>query len=180
MRLTVVTTIVVLAVFAAVAIAQPAPAPGPAGPGPGMRGAGRGMNTQQMFDEMATRIGLTATEKTATQAAIREKMTASQALGEQLRALGEVARKPNATDAELKAALTKYESTLAAYRKKVAQIDSQLSAKLSLKARVALTALGVLDNGLGPRFGGGMGPGGAMGGRRMRMGGGGGGAPAPQ
>lgn len=190
MRLSLVAAIVVLAAFAAMAVAQPAPAPapGPTAPGPGMRGGGQGMNMEQMFDQFAERIGLTEGEKTASKAAIREKMEATQALGQQLRALAQVARQPNASEAEMKAALEKYDGAKVAYEKRVKQIDTELGKKLSVKAKVALTALGVLDNGMGARFGGGMGPGGGMGGRGMRMrggaGGGGGvgapGAPAPQ
>ena len=192
MRLIALATVVVMTVLAWPAFSQPAPgpAPGPApsapGPGQGPGRMGPGFDAGQMIDMLAQRIGLTPEEKAITEKAARAKMDAMMGLSGELEALSAVARNEKATDAELTAALKKYDAALTAYRKKTKAIDTQLSKGVSLRARVALTSVGVLDNGLGfggrggGRFGGrmrggagGEGPGGMRGGAR------GPGAPAP-
>jgi len=166
MRVATLTTILLAVVLACAAGAQPAPGPqpgpppgpgvapgpGPQGPGQGARGPG-GFNPEQMLDRMAERLGLTENEKKVVQKAAAAKMQAATAHGEAVRALGEVVRKEGVADAELRAALQKFEVSLAAYRQKVTAIDAQLIKGISLKARTALTAMGIIDNGLPPRFG---------------------------
>jgi hypothetical protein len=168
MRLTAVAAIVVLAVFAAAAVAQQAPAPAP---GPG--GGAPRLSPEQMFDQMATRIGLSDDEKAAGKAAIQQKTEAATTLGQELRALIQVLRNRNASDAELQAALKKYDTALAAYGERIKQIDAELSKRVSPRALVAMTVMGVRENGLRSVIAGGMGGRGEM---RMRRGGG---APAP-
>jgi predicted lipoprotein len=125
---------------------------------------------EQMFDRLADRIGLTEAEKKASRKAITARTQAVRAQMAEVTALGEVARKENATDAELRAALQKFEGALTAYHQKVRAIDAQLTKALSLKAQARLTAMGVIDNGVGQRFGQRRGPGmgmqGGQGGRR--------------
>ena len=187
MRLIALATVAVMAVLAWPAFAQPAPgpAPGPApsapGPGQGPGRMGPGFDAGRMIDMLAQRIGLTPEEKAITEKAARAKMDAMMGLSGELEALSAVARNEKATDAELTAALKKYDAALAAYRKKVKAIDTQLSKGVSLRARVALTSVGVLDNGIGfgGRGGGRMGRGGGEGPGGMRGGARGPGAPAP-
>jgi Spy/CpxP family protein refolding chaperone len=181
-RLVAVATVLVMVVLALPALAQPAPGPGPSAPGPG-QGPGRmgpGFDPGRMIDMLAQRINLTAEEKAATEKAVRAKMDAMMNLSRELETLSAVAQNEKATDAELTAALKKYDAAVAAYRNKVKAIDTQLSKAVSLRARVALTTVGVLDNGLGfgGRFGGRTGRGGG-GGRGMRGFGGAPGASAP-
>lgn len=171
-RFTAVAAVLLVAVLACAAIAQqppgpvPGPAPGPApGPGfgPGPQGPGQGMgpppSLEQMFERLADRIGLTEADKKATRKALTAKMQATRAQMAEVRALGEVARKENATDAELRAALQKFEGALTAYHQKIRAIDAQLIKALSLKAQARLTAMGVIDNGVGQRLGQRRGPG---------------------
>lgn len=176
MRFTAVAVIVVLAAFACAAIAQPppGPAPGPPGPGPG-RQMGPALSPEQMIEQYGARIGLTEAEKAATKQAVAAKLQAAQALGGELRALGQVARNENPTDQELRSALQKFDAARTDYYHKIRAIDAQLIKAISLKAQARLTALGVIDNGLGQRLGQrrGQGMGGQGGGARRRM------APAP-
>lgn len=174
MRLTVIVALVLVIAVGGAAIAQvPAPTPRPTAPAPGSGGQRMGppVDIDQMIDMAAERLGLTNAEKAATKKAVRAKMDAGTAFSQQLQALGEVARNEKATDKELNAALQKFGAALAAYRQKVKAIDAALTKSLSLRARVALTALGVIDNGMGMR---GLGFGGGRGGNRMGGGFGGG------
>jgi len=181
LRFTAIAAVVLVAALAVAAIAQaPAPAPGPgAAPPRGGARMGAPANMDQMLDRLATRMGLTDAEKATTKKAVQEKMAARQALQQELTGLRDVAMKQNASDRELRGALQKYGRALAAYREKTKAIDAQLTKAVSLKARVGLTAVGVIDNGLGGMgMGRGMRAGGAQqpsagGGRRQR------GAPAP-
>jgi len=113
---------------------------------------------------LADRAHLTASEKAITEKAVRAKMDAATGLSRELQALRDAAGNEKASDAQLGAALKKYDAALAAYRQRVKAIDAQVSKSVSLRARVALTAVGVIDNGLGfgRRFGaaGGRGAGG--------------------
>jgi Spy/CpxP family protein refolding chaperone len=163
MRLIALAAVVLMATLAWPAVAQqaPAPAPGPApsapsaGPGPGRMGAGFDMG--RMIDMLAQRLNLTPEEKAITEKAVRAKMDAAMGLSRELEALGAAARNDKSSDQELSAALKKYAAALAAYRKRIKDIDAQLSKGVSLRARAGLTAIGVLDNGLGlggGRFGG--------------------------
>jgi hypothetical protein len=163
--------------LACVAFAQQAPAPGP---GAGRSGArpdvGQPFDVTRMVDMLAERAHLTPAEKTLTEKAVRAKIDAAMGLGRELQTLRDAAANGKATDAQLKAALAKYDAALASYRQRVKAIDAQLIKSVSLRTRVALTAVGVIDNGLGAigrRFGGAMG---RMGGTR---GGGFGGFGAP-
>jgi hypothetical protein len=133
------------------------------------------MSPEQMIEQYGARIGLTEAEKAATKQAVAAKLQAAQALGGELRALGQVARKENPTDQELRSALQKFDAARTDYYHKIRAIDAQLIKAISLKAQARLTALGVIDNGLGPRLGQrrGQGMGGQGGGARRRM------APAP-
>jgi len=137
----------------------------------------------QMIDMMAERLGLTEPEKVATKNAVRAKLEAAAPLNQGLRALAELARNEQATDKELSAALKRFDAALAAYRQQVKAIDAQLIKAVSPKAQAALTAIGVIDNGVGMRFGGRMRPrgdAGGPGGRRTRGPGAGGfGGPGP-
>lgn len=171
MRTMVVAAVLMVAVVVATtAVAQeaPGPLPGPGGPAirpeapapggpepgaPGWQRTGPPIDPEQMMERMAERIGLTEAEKAAVRNAVRAKIEAANALGRELRALGEVARNQRASDKELAAALRRFDAALATYRQKVKAIDAQLVKALSLRARAALTVLGVLDNGLGGRFG---------------------------
>ena len=179
LRFTAIAAVVLVMALAVAAIAQaPAPAPGPgAAPPRGGARMGAPANMDQMLDRLATRMGLTDAEKATTKKAVQEKMAARQALQQELTGLRDVAMKQNASDRELRGALQKYGRALAAYREKTKAIDAQLTKAVSLKARVGLTAAGVIDNGLGGLgMGRGMragGDGGDIGGRRQR------GAPAP-
>jgi len=171
MRLTVIVALVLVAAVGGAAIAQvPAPAPRPTAPAPGAGGGRMGppadmeQMLDQMLDTLATRLGLTAAEKAATKKAARAKMEATTAFSQQLQALGEVARNEKATDKELNAGLQKFGAALTAYRQRIKAIDAALTKAVSLRARVALTALGVIDNGMGMR---GLGVGGGRGGNRM-------------
>lgn len=159
MRLIAVAAALTLAAFAGVALAQP---PGPGRPAPGAPG----VNVEQMLDQLAARIGLSDSEKAAAKQAIQAKLAAVTALRQELQSLAETARKQGVTEQELASALKRYEAALATYRRKLAETDAQLARSLSIKARVALTVLGVLDNGLGPRFAGPMAGRGPWGGRR--------------
>jgi len=171
MRLSAVAAIVVLAIFAVAAMAQPAPAPR----GPGTRRVTVSRPTpQEQFEQIAARVGLTDKEKTVCRAAIREKMQAAQTLNQDMDVLGQLVRKKGATDEQLNAAFKQYDTTLAAYRDHIKQIDSELVPKLSPRARVAMMIVGVLDNGLRALGGSGaIGITGLLGGgRTMRMRGG--------
>jgi hypothetical protein len=123
----------------------------------------------RMVDLLAQRVTLTETEKAAAKKALSAKLEARAALEREVRALAETAAKPKVTDSELTAALKKAGTAIAAYRQKTQAIDALLVKSLSLKARAALTAAGVIDNGLGMRFGrrsgtmGGAGAGGSRG-----------------
>jgi len=171
MRVSIVAALVLIAVAAGAVIAAqaPAPAPGPTAPipgptapapGPGMGRMGPPADPGQMIDMLGDRLGLTEAEKAATKQAVRAKMEAAAPLTQELRALGEVARNEQATDEEVIAALQRFDAALATYRQKVKAIDGQLIQAVSPKARAAMTALGVIDNGMGLRFGGRMMPGG--------------------
>jgi hypothetical protein len=142
---------VMLAVFAVAGIAQPAAAPSAVRAG--KVGAAR-LTPEQRLDQLATRAGLADQEKAAVQAALRDKMAAAQALREQMKALIQLARNKQATDEQLSAALSKYDAALAAYRERIKRIDAELVARLSLRARVAMTVAGVLDNGLRAAYAG--------------------------
>ena len=167
LRFAAVVAVVLVGALACAALAQ-APAGPPRGERmPGARGyMGGAANPDQMIERLAQQIGLTKAETAAVKTAARDKLAARQALGEKLQALRDVAQKPNASEQELRAALDKYNAALTAYRAKIKSIDERLVKQVSLKARVRLTAAGVIDNGLGPGFGARMGPGG--GGLRAR------------
>lgn len=142
--------------------------------GPGQRGdrMGQGPNLEQMIDNMAQRMGLTDAEKAATKKAMRAKNEAATPLGQELRKLREISRNRQATDRQISAALKSFDKALAVYRQKVKAIEKQLIGAVSLRARAALTAMGIIDNGMGGMgFGGRGGPGaGFGGGRRQRNG----------
>jgi Spy/CpxP family protein refolding chaperone len=176
MRFRAIAALLLVAAVAGAVIAAEAPGPVAAPPGPG----GERMRPQgdpgQMLDLVLERLGLTEAEKAAVKKAARAKMEAAAPLTRELQALGQTARNDEATDQELKAALRRFDAALLAYRQKAKAIDAQLIKALSLRARAALTAMGVLDNGMGMRMGGRMRPGG-MGGpgaEGMRRPGGGG------
>jgi Spy/CpxP family protein refolding chaperone len=156
-RFVAVAAVVLIVGVAWAALAQPAPGPAP-GPGQGQRQGRMGPpDAGRMMDMMAERLGLTPQEKTITEKALRAKMDATSALRRQSDALGELARNDKATDKELAAALKKFDVAKTAYRQRIAAIDAQLSKAVSLKTRAKLTAAGIIDNGLGMRFGGGFG-----------------------
>jgi hypothetical protein len=129
---------------------------------------------QQVIDRMLDQLGqqakLTPQELAAAKQAARAKWQARDKLQTELRALMSTVRDQNASDAQLKTALSKFRTALQNYYKSVNGMDRQLVGKLSVRGQAALTAFGILDNGLGSRFGAGMGMG-------MRMGGAGGGQP---
>jgi hypothetical protein len=129
---------------------------------------------QQIIDRMLGQVGqqakLTPQELAAAKQAARAKWQARDKLQTELRALVSTVRDQNAADAQLKTALARFRAALQNYYKSVNGIERQLAGKLSVRGQAALTAFGVLDNGLGSRFGSGMGMG-------MRMGGAGGGQP---
>jgi len=163
MRVTRLAVLLLVAALTWPAVAQqvpgpaPGPAPAPSAPGRGPGGMAGPMDVGRMVDMLAQGVGLTEAEKAATKKAVTAKLEARAALQQQLQALSEVAGKHKPTDKELTAALKKFDATLAAYRQKTKTIDAQLVKALSLKARVALTAVGVIDNGIGVRFGRGSG-----------------------
>jgi len=134
------------------AVAQPAPGRA-SGAGTGSGRMGEPPDAGRMVDMLAERVSLTQAEKAATKKAVSAKLDARAALQKEIQALAELAAKPKATDKELSAALKRHETALATYRQKTKAIDTQLVKALSLKARAALTAVGVIDNGLGMRFG---------------------------
>lgn len=124
-----------------------------------------------MIDMLGKRLGLTEAESAATKRAARAKMEAAAPLRQELRTLDKVARNHQATDQEVSAALERFDAALATYRQKVQAIDGELMKAVSLKARAALTAIGIIDNGMGLRLGGARMPGGGkaqVGARRMR------------
>lgn len=183
-RLIVVAVVLLLAALAWPAIAQaaPTPPPGPAqpatgpgqrsmGPGAGRMGPGPGMMggpeaIKWMVDRLGERLGLTEKEKGVVGKAMRAKLEARQALTQERRALSDVAGNKKTTDEQLRGALRKYHAAVATYRARVKAIDDQLGKSVSLRARAGLTAEGVIDNGLGTRFGGRMGRGAEGEGRR--------------
>ena len=156
MRITIVVALVLIALVATAVVAQQRPAPAPGARGDRM---GAPADMEQMLNMVLDRIGLTEAEKAAAKKAARAKMEATNALRQELRALAEAAQKEKATNKELSAALRRFDAALSAHRQKVKAIDAQLVKAISLKARAALTAIGVIDNGMGGRFG-----------RRMREG----------
>jgi len=152
MRLMRVALLLLAAGLAWPAVGQPAPGRAPSS-GAGSGRMGQPPDVGRMVDMLAERVGLTQAEKAATKKAASAKLNARAALQKEIQALAEVAAKPKATDKELSAALKRYDAALATYRQKTKAIDTQLMKALSLKARAALTAIGVIDNGLGMRFG---------------------------
>ncbi|HUT73675.1 MAG TPA: hypothetical protein VM221_02425 [Armatimonadota bacterium] len=182
MRFRAMAALLLVAAVAGAVIAAEAPGPVAAPPpGPGGQRMGPQGDPGQMLDMMLGRLGLTEAEKAAAKKAARAKMEATAPLAKELEALGQTARNDKATDQELRAALQRFDAAQLAYRQKVKAIDAQLIKAVSLKARAALTAMGVLDNGMGMRMGGRMRPGG-MGGPgaegMRRPGGGGWGGPS--
>ena len=128
---------------------------------------------QQMLDRQLQTLKLTPAEEAAVRKAIPQKREATRKLGEELTKLRNAADKEGAPEAELRVALDLYQKALAQYRQQVAATDAELTKALSLRAKARLTALGVLDNGVGGMGGMGamMGMGGGMGGFRRGTGG---------
>jgi hypothetical protein len=129
--------------------------------------------TQQMLDRMLDQLGqqakLTPQELAAAKQAARAKWQARDKLQTEHRALMSTVRDQNATDAQLKTALARFRTALQGYYKSVNGIERQLVGKLSVRGQAALTAFGILDNGLGSR-GPGMGMrAGGMGGMGQRQ-----------
>lgn len=153
MRLMRVAVLLMAACLAWPAVAQPARGRTSAGAGAGPGRMVGPADAGRIADALAERVGLTQAEKAAAKKAVTAKLEARDVLQKEARALAEAAAKPKATDKELSAALKRYDAALATYRQKTKGIDQQLVKALSLKAKAALTAIGVIDNGLGMRFG---------------------------
>lgn len=105
-------------------------------------------NIEQAIDRMLDGMGLTATEKTATRAAINQKLQARTKLQEQQRALAEAVQ-GKVTDAAARKALDRYKVAQRNFDQQIAGIDSGLAKKVSVRSQARLTAAGIMDNGLG-------------------------------
>lgn len=163
---------------------QPAATPAPRANRQGQQGR-PAANPAQMRAQMEERLnrgldqmGLTATEKTAVQAAVREKVEARMTLMEQLRTLRTAAHDVT-SDAQATQAIERYRAAQRTYEQRVQQIDQALMAKVSPKVQLRLLAAGVVDNGLGgagvgqrraPGMGGGPGAAGIGGGGQAGIG----------
>lgn len=141
----------------------------------GGRGAGAGMGAMEMERvRLALEgMGLSETELAAAQKTAEAKIRARVTLQQALEKLRQVADDPEATDAQLTAAIQEYNRALETYRTTVQNEDRALVKQLSPRSQAKLLAAGALENGLGlgrPR---------QAGGRRAGAGGGGAGAPPP-
>ena len=113
-----------------------------------------------------TEAGLTGSQRSAAQSALRAKTEARRELMEALEELRSVSEDTKATDDKLTQAIAAYQKELTKYRAEVAAQDKALEAKLSVRNRARCLAVGILDNGMGMR---GMGyRGGGRGGRSAR------------
>lgn len=119
-------------------------------------GSGRGRRTfdpAQMVDMVLDRMQLNDAERAATKDTWMMKINARNALMEKVSQLREVAENPQSSEEDLKKALGDFAAAYQTYAKTVSEADGKLVKKISLRTRARLTAMGILENGLG--FGGG-------------------------
>jgi transcription initiation factor TFIIIB Brf1 subunit/transcription initiation factor TFIIB len=107
------------------------------------------------MNDLLTQAGLSSSESSAAEAAIRAKLEARRQLALALVELRRVADDKSVPSSQLKQAMAAYRKALRKYRERVATEDRSLEGKLSLASQVRCLALGILDNGLG--MGGGTG-----------------------
>ena len=96
-----------------------------------------------------TEAGLTGSERSAAESALRAKLEARRELMTALAELRSVSEDTKATDDKLKQAIAVYQKALTKYRGEVAAQDKALEAKLSVRSRARCLAVGILDNGMG-------------------------------
>ncbi|MCS6862828.1 MAG: hypothetical protein NZT92_21195 [Abditibacteriales bacterium] len=125
----------------------------PGGQPPDDRRGRRVFDPAQMVDMVLDRMQLNDAERAATKETWLAKISARNALIEKVSQLREVAENPQSSEEDLKRALGDFAAAYQTYAKTVSEADGKLVKKISLRTRARLTAMGILENGVG--FGGG-------------------------
>ena len=139
----------------------------PGGPGAGAFGGTPEERAQRMMQfrtQMLEQMPISDVEKAAAKDTLKVKSDARIKLQAKLTSLREVTNKEQATDAEVSKSLNEFITAHTQYNKSVAEADSALVKKVSVKSRARLTVTGFLENGVGGGFGGRGGRGGPGGG----------------
>jgi hypothetical protein len=125
----------------------------PGGQPPGGGRGGRQFDFSQMMDMVLERMQLSDAERAVAKETWTAKNTARNTLREKVDHLREVAENPQSSEDDIKKALGEFATAYQTYAKTVAEADVKLVKKVSLRTRARLTAMGILENGVG--FGGG-------------------------